>query len=623
MYLQQLDLLNFRAFKSCSINLLPGLNLLVGENDAGKSAIVDAIKLVLGTSSNEWHKIDEHDFHNDSDTFSITCIFKELTPTEAAFFLEWLSFDEFSKYYLKLTLRARKTSNGRPFFTIYAGADEDSGILQGEAREKLRVTYLKPLRDAEFELTPKRNSRFSQILDSFPIFESKETHELVEIMKRANDEVIQYFGNGQEGSIIKELINDHYLSNFSLSHNPLSSNIKISGNKLRGILEKLELKISNRHSNENLGLGSNNLLFIAAELLLLKKEKIYDGLKLALVEEVEAHLHPQAQLNLITFLEQQADVLGFQSILTTHSNILASKVSINKLTLVKGGCAYSLHESYTKLRRGDYEFLRRFLDATKANLFFANGVLMVEGDAENLLLPILAELLNRPLHKFGVSIVNVSSTALLRYAKVFSRSDGTRIGIPVACIADRDIPPEEAGTYTYIVESGKNAGQERLLIEGKTEADYTEEEMARKEKSLEEKYTDGDVKVFYPLTWTLEYELARSVLRKYLHRAISYARATGDLEREIPPSEVEELFKACDAQIADWEQAGESLENIAVRIYSPLVRKQASKAVTSQIFGDYLIADKSSLEADVLRKDKYLQYLVTAIDYVTLNATND
>ena len=49
-----------------------------------------------------------------------------------------------------------------------------------------------------------------------------------------------------------------------------------------------------------------------------------------------------------------------------------------------------LAQGMTKLEPDDYAFLRRFLDATKANLFFARGLVIVEGDAENILLPAIA-----------------------------------------------------------------------------------------------------------------------------------------------------------------------------------------------------------------------------------------
>lgn len=617
MYLAYLKLQNFRIFSDCKIRFLPGLNLLAGENDAGKTAIIDAIKLILGTISNDWTKIEDSDYHDKSDTFSIACAFCELSEQEAASFLEWLSFDSKGNYYLKITLRARSLSDGKHSYTIYAGADEDSGAIQGEAREKLRVTYLKPLRDAEFELTPKRNSRFSQILDSYEIFQNKNEHPLVDIMKKANEDVSHYFSDTGDGAIIQKIINEDYLKNFSLAHNPLTSKIDVSSNKLKSILEKLELGILNQSLNKNLGLGSNNLLFIAAELLLLKKESSYAGLKLALIEEIEAHLHPQSQLNLIHFLEKESAGLGFQSIISTHSNILASKISIENLILCKGGKAFSLHRRHTKLDPGDYEFLRRFLDATKANLFFANGVVIVEGDAENLLLPSIADLLGKSLFRYGVSIVNVSSTALLRYSRIFQRRDESLMGIPVACITDRDIPPKEAAEYTYVLQSGKNKGQERQLIDRETEFDIDIEDQAERDHDIYNKYSGGDVKVFWTDNWTLEYELALSCLRGFLHRAVKHALLSKNLELILEEESLKTLYKESDQEIESWELAGDSREKIAVRIYAPMVRKQASKAVVAQILSVLLDENEPRITAQTIRDDISLKYLVRAIDYVT------
>lgn len=59
-------------------------------------------------------------------------------------------------------------------------------------------------------------------------------------------------------------------------------------------------------------------------------------------------------------------------------------------------------------------FLQRFLDATKSNLFFAKGVIMVEGDAENLLIPVIAEIIGYPLEKYGVSISSVKDQFVLQ-----------------------------------------------------------------------------------------------------------------------------------------------------------------------------------------------------------------
>ena len=126
--------------------------------------------------------------------------------------------------------------------------------------------------------------------------------------------------------------------------------------------------------------------------------------------------------------------------------------------------AYPMGPKYTQLSENDYKFLERFLDVTKANLFFARGVIFVEGDAENLILPIIAEILERPLHKYGVSIVNIGNTAFKRYTKVYLRSEYwlkefNPLSIPVSLVTDVDVYPlayyseKDKSEYKYFIQS--------------------------------------------------------------------------------------------------------------------------------------------------------------------------
>lgn len=474
------------------------------------------------------------------------------------------------------------------------------------------------LRDAEYELAPRRGSRLSQILSAHEIFQEQENieHPIVEIMNKANIQVKDYFEN-REGKEIADAINIEYLKEFSLLNNPLSSKFGIAPNDLGRILEKLELLGFSLKNESNLGLGSNNLLFIAAELLLLKKDSGYLGLKLSLIEEIEAHLHPQSQLNLIDFLNKQSVSLGFQTIISTHSNSLASKADLNNMLLCKGGEVYSLRKGETRLADTDYEFLRRFLDNTKANLFFAHAVIIVEGDAENLLIPTFAEYIGYPLHKYGISIVNVGNTALLRYAKIFQRTDGTGIGIKVSCVTDRDIPPKEASEYTYEIKRRKTGliEQVSLLTDSrKTEEDYTAAQIKDIIDKKKAKFEGADVKVYLPKVWTLEFEIAKSCLRKDLHKAIQLALKTDDLEIEITRAILAEVGKKVEEDFDKWSGEGKTASQIAVEIYAPLERKLASKAVAAQIFARLL--SKSKIAVQDILDDENLKYLVDAIKYV-------
>lgn len=386
----------------------------------------------------------------------------------------------------------------------------------------------------------------------------------------------------------------------------------MSGSSLKSILEKLGLKVFNLSENNSQGLGSHNLLYIAAELLLLKKAG-YAGLKLGLVEEIEAHLHPQTQIKLIEAIQSIGEKDDIQFIMTTHSPNLASKIKLENLVVVKDGNTYPMGSEYTKLDRGDYYFLERFLDSTKANLFFANGVILVEGDAENILLPTIARIIGKNLSDYGVSIVNVGSVAFLRYSKIFLRQSEPHFKIPVAVITDVDVKP-----YESKIQVPDGGGGKRDRTESEVEADRTSIILAKNTKYDEEK-----VKSFIAPYWTLEYTLALSCLSKLFHQAVYISWKIKDADGKNSYVYTETKNKAsliidADTQYCQWLQDGKSIEEIAFEIYQNiLLDKQVSKAVVAQIFSQLL--NNADLTLYNIRADEKLKYLVDAINYVTSN----
>lgn len=391
MIVSELDLYNFRRFKSengkpgLHVTFHKGLNALIGENDSGKTAVIDALKLVLLTQSNEYIRPVEEDFYkftdgNYTDEFKIDCIITEFSQNEAKNFIEYLTFTNNAgkvEYSLKLHYRAKKEGH-RIFQELRAGDADDGIVIEGKARELLKAVYLKPLRDAEREMSSGRNSRISQILLNHPVFFRKEDHQLLQIFRDANDDIEKYFLEDDTGKQVLQTIRSN-LTSFHDKGQPSDADLKTSDIQLKAILESLSLNAP----EVNPGLGELNLLFIAAELLLLKDDTDY-CMKLALIEELEAHLHPQAQLRLISYLQNEYNEKNAQIIVSTHSPILASKINLKNLILMKSGVGYDLAEGKTGLQKGDYLFLQRFLDATKANLFFAKGIIMV-GSRDNLL----------------------------------------------------------------------------------------------------------------------------------------------------------------------------------------------------------------------------------------------
>lgn len=639
MFLSELKIWNFRKYgcgeldpetnkvkPGLHVTFNSGLNLIVGENDSGKTAIIDAIKLILTTQSNDFIKLEYDDFHmpagkmleeDRTDILEIQCLFRDIKPHEAKNFLEWLSIENDGaqqKYYLKVFLKGIRKGR-RVFYDVKAGTDDEGSQMNSEARAMLKTTYLKPLRDAENELAPRKNSRLSHILDNHQAFDDKESHYLIQAMEQANKAILHYFEgfdgekelDDQNGKQLLSQINA-YLKEFMPITSPLSSLFSISDMKLKTILEKLSLELSTNKS----GLGSQNLLFIAVELLLLNREN-YSGLKIALVEEIEAHIHPQAQLRLIEFLQRESESLGIQLILTTHSTVLASKVSLKNLIICNSGQCFSMDPNSTLLEVGDYSFLERFLDSTKANLFFARGVILVEGDAENLLLPTIAEIIDRPLSKYGTSIVNVGSTAFLRYSKIFQRRDESKgkMSIPIAVVTDNDIKPS---LYKSI--------DNKAITE--TEVDP---ENNRKKKI---KYYSGQtVQAFVSPLWTLEYDLAAGgSLTKEFHRAVLYAKKIqGSDQHGLTKEKQEECDKEVELSFEKWQNEKKSNAEIAFEIYQGIMLKKSntiSKAIVAQCLAKILheYPDKTSLKAKILG-DQNLKYIVEAIRYATGGSQGD
>ena len=640
MYLKSLNLNNFRKFQNLQVEFTKGLNLLVGENDAGKTAIVDAIKYVLNTQSFDYIRPSYEDFFNsESDElhrkndFYIECIFEDLKSHEASSFLEWLGFYDDGKSFLKIWLSAKRKDR-KIFYEIRSGADDEGSQLSAEARDYLRVTYLKALRDAESELSPKKGSRLSQILDSHEIFEDKENHELKEIMRITNESIEKYFSTGNNGEDLMNSLNS-YLKDFSLASNKLESKFLMSGSSLKSILEKLGLKIFNTSENNSQGLGSQNLLYIAAELLLLKKTG-YAGLKLGLIEEIEAHLHPQTQIKLIEAIQSIGETNDIQFIMTTHSPNLTSKIKLENLIVIKNGNAYPMGSEYTKLEKGDYYFLERFLDSTKANLFFANGIILVEGDAENILLPIIAKKIGKNLSDYGVSIVNVGSVAFLRYSKIFLRKAEPHFIVPVAVITDVDVKPfQSKELFSLNIEKISNFSKSNELlilaqkiVKKKTkyyiERNLKFEEVEKKRTNTITKkiikYDEEKVKSFIAPYWTLEYTIALSCLSKLFYQAIYICKKTYSRDYVYTESQKNTYIEEANIKYDSWESIGKTREDIAFIIYNNTMIKESnplSKAVVAQVFGQIL--NETDLSTYNIETDDKLKYLVDAINYVTSN----
>ena len=660
MYVSHLSLRNFRQFgdgdDKLELSLGSGVTALVGRNDSGKSAVIDAIRYALLTRDQGYIRVQPEDFHineagEQADEIFIRCQLSDLNDDEKGAFAEYLTYDG-ADVSLIVNWAARRRSESPDArrwvdLSVRSGVDGAGPTFEASARELLSSAYLRPLRDAAREMSSGRGSRLSQILANVREIRQGDAFEEnvlpanpTEVSKLSLLGLADYLRHSvkthQGVSRAETDINTDYLSFLSLPRDRLQGRIDLTEGgsdaiRLRRILERLELGLfeaSTSSARGYYGLGSNNILYMACELLLLGREP--EGLPLLLVEEPEAHLHPQRQLRLMDFLLNAAagkvndSSRAVQVILSTHSPNMASTLPLKNLVMLEDGRAYSLAEDETKLDTGDYRFLERFLDVTKANLFFAHGVIIVEGDAEALLLPTLARLLGLDLTKHGISVVNVGGTGLRRFSKIFQRSKDTspQVSIPVACVADMDVMPDCAPSILGLVENDDDKKWTNPKRRWKAERDLgddarsIEDAMTKRRKLL--RASDGQsVCTFVADHWTLEYDLAFCGLTEEVYIAASLAKNDTSLMEGTETVANVEAGAKNEFKELQTSAAGDR-EVLCSNIYKLFHSGGASKAIAAQYLANAL-ADESKekgFDSSAFKK-KLPPYIVSAITYAT------
>lgn len=469
MYLSKLYIKNFRCVKDLEVELHPGLNILIGENDTGKTTILDALRLgfELGSEGREFY-LSPDDFHidesgNKAETMEFCLTFDDLSDKECGIFIEMLTMKG-NEPQLELHLRFTCSPDGRVRRDEFWGGENEGQSIPYQVLDLLYFTHLDALRDAKRGLTPSRANQLSKLFMKLEPNEDKQKEYAEDVDKRIREsqDWQELLNKG------RDKINAH-LKEVTFKNDDDQQKIEINfvATEFRKIVEGL--KVHTRPSDDmppfeiwQNGLGFNNLIYTATVLgdLLERKERNPNSFIALLIEEPEAHLHPQLQNIFFRYL-QDIENQGIQVFVTSHSPTITAKTHIDSLIVLTKNPEGISHLPLQKveLEKEHKDYLSRFLDVTKSQLFFAKGVILAEGISEALLLPCFARLMGKKydLEKKGIEIVNVGGVAFEPFARLFNSDiEDERLGVRCAIITDDDVNPISGGAKTNRAENARS-----------------------------------------------------------------------------------------------------------------------------------------------------------------------
>ena len=521
MYLKYLQIRNFKNMASATFEFSKGANTIIGENDAGKSNAMTALRILLDSNFIYNSKqLKESDF---SDTLSdwrghwiiISAVFEEISQEDQKNdILQEISLEDENAGFLRagircadqnrgvvtLFIRPKKhirkklskaasreefdlvrngikltdyefhyTSRAQTDFTDsatyasivgdienghYVDPDDMDTSLAGvpveilDVWEHISFTFVDALRDVSTELHRPRNP----IKRIFDVVQGELTETSIADIKNRIHQLNETISGSEQVSGIGEKLNSKLQDIVGLVYSPEI----VVESKLREDIASIAryLSVSPRDMDdiELLGLGHLNILYIALKLVEFEYNRSHEILNIMVIEEPEAHIHPHIQKALFDNLNVSGDYT--QVIMTTHATHLSEVSSIDRLNIIKPNHGASIVMRPTNgldefgkgiLKLKDFPIsacLERYLDARRSVLLFSKGVVLVEGDGEEILIPALVRnALGISLDEVGIGLINVGSVAFENIACLF---DPKRVQRYCAIVTDFDAVVKDA-----------------------------------------------------------------------------------------------------------------------------------------------------------------------------------
>lgn len=496
MHISRLTVRNFRNFHKATFRFNKGVNTLIGENGAGKSNALYAIRLLIDDAlarravqlvesdfcrtlpgwRGHWIIIsldfDELDLAegcqvirhgigevNSPGSGRLTLFFRPTLDVRRRLFdtyktdgaekakaaISSLMIDNYEAY---LSGRAEADFLDDSVYRSIAG-DVDSGVFPDPSDDDAKLigvrthglyrdvscTFVKALRDVIADLRGTRSNPLLALLRGTESTIAVRDAERITAAVRALNADISSLS---EITAISTGVRDTMLSAIGHTYAPDLSIASELPNDIEHLLQHLALRVGDdegfQGEIDDVGLGAANLVFIALKLLEYElKQTSQRAAHFLLIEEPEAHIHPHVQRTLFA----KAHTRRTQVIVSSHSTHLSSVAEIRSMSILARRRNHAVvFAPSAGLTEPECARTERYLDAVRSTLLFAKGVVLVEGDAEAILIPALVRAaLGVTLDEMGVSLISVGSAIFRQLGPLFHPD---RIQRPCAIVTDLD-----------------------------------------------------------------------------------------------------------------------------------------------------------------------------------------